>query len=67
MRLKFESKLNNLSSMYRELESRFTVVSREFQINTDRCADYLGQLIQNKNDNRTLQRNNFEQTTNIKR
>lgn len=38
MRLKFESKLNNLASIHRELESRFLVMGKEYHINTERMG-----------------------------
>jgi len=36
MRLKFESKLNMMSAVYRELENRFIIITQEFQVNIER-------------------------------
>jgi len=36
MRLRFEGKLNNMCSMYRELETRFIVVCRELEVTSDK-------------------------------
>lgn len=36
LRLQFESKLNNQTSIFKELESRFKTVSKEFVINNER-------------------------------
>jgi len=39
MRLKFEAKLNNITGMYRELEARFLVISKELELNSTRLHD----------------------------
>jgi len=60
MRLKFEAKLNNLSSMYRELESRFLVVSKEFQINAERMTELYNELANYRKENKELNKFNTE-------
>jgi len=66
MRLKFESKLNNITGMYRELESRFLVVSKELFLNSNRLNNLyltLNDLRKYKEDlmklNSDLQTKNF--------
>lgn len=42
------------------------VVSKEFQLNTDRCSDYLQQLNRSRNDNRLLQTEKLDLLNNVK-
>lgn len=45
MRLKFESKLNNLSAIYREIESRFLVLCKDYSATLNRI-----QMLYDKNE-----------------
>lgn len=63
MRLRFESKLNNLLSMYRELESRFLIISKEFQINGDRMTDLFNDLSYLKQLNKNINKESNEVRT----
>lgn len=60
MRLNFESKLNNLSSMYRVLESRFLIVSKEFVINAERLTEFYKEVVVCKLENKNLSQQNVE-------
>jgi hypothetical protein len=42
------------------------VVSKEFQLNTDRCADFLAQLNRARTDNRNLQAEKLDLLNTVK-
>lgn len=52
--------MNNLNSMYRELESRFLVVSKEFEINNGRMGELYSDLRHLSTDNSELNKYNTE-------
>jgi len=54
MRLKFEIKLNNLSSMYREIETRLCVMFKDFQLNIDYMKNMFESLDKFKKENNSL-------------
>jgi len=60
LRLQFESKLNNQTSIFKELESRFKTVSKEFVINNERQKELFDLLAQLRQDNSTISARNNE-------
>lgn len=60
LRLQFESKLNNQTSIFKELESRFKTVSKEFVINNERQKELFDLLAKLRQDNSTISARNNE-------
>jgi len=58
LRLQFESKLNNQTSIFKELESRFKTLAKEFIVNNDRQDELFTLLAQYRNDNSNISARN---------
>lgn len=60
LRLKFEAKLNNQTSIFKELESRFKTISKEFVINNERQRELFELLAKLRQDNSQIFARNSE-------
>jgi len=58
LRLKFESKLNNQTSIFKELESRFKTISKEFCVNNERQQELFELLAKLRTDNSVISARN---------
>jgi hypothetical protein len=66
MRLAFEAKLNNLHAQYRELESKFAVLTKELQIHSERNTENQTTINRIKNENRTLSHEKLDLNTKLR-
>lgn len=60
LRLKFEAKLNNQTSIFKELESRFKTISKEFVVNNERQKELFELLANLRQENSSLSARNSE-------